>query len=73
MFYRRNKKVMSAEAIFDFAINKGKHGNMEALVGIITNRPFSSPPVMNPTPRELIEKKKDDIAKHISDYINFAY
>lgn len=73
MFYSRNGKVMSAEAIFDLAVNKGKHGNMEALVGVITNRPFTIPPIMNPTPRELIEKKRDEIARRINDYINLVF
>ena len=73
MFYNHNKKVMSAEAIFDLAVNKGKHGNMEALVGVVTNRSFTIPPIMSPSPMELMEKKRDEIARGINDYINLVF
>lgn len=66
VFYSYTKKVMNPSAILDLMWNQGKHGNTEQF-------PWASrinffPPVMNPTPRERVEQKRDQILNNPQKY-----
>ncbi len=72
IFYKYNNKVMSPEAIFDLAYEQGKHGNMEALAGVIHSHNFTIPPIVKPSPKKQIEQKRDDIVRRIDSYIHLT-
>lgn len=71
IFVAKTGKVMSSDAIFDYAFMQGMHGNtpmLEVALGI----PLSIPPVMSPPPITLVEKKRDEIVGRIESYIHFS-
>lgn len=70
VLFETNGKVMSAEAIFTYAYDEGMHGNTPQLE-VALGRPLTHPPIMSPTPRERIERKRDEIEGHVEDYIHF--
>lgn len=65
-----NTKSMPGDYIFDLAYS-GRHGNTEALRQVIPNAAI--PPVMSPSPMELVEKKQSEIAGKGSSYVDSGF
>lgn len=71
IFFRKNGKSMSSDAIFEYSFMRGMHGNTPMLQ-VALGMPLSIPPIMSPPPIDLVEKKRDEIVGRIESYIHFS-